>query len=125
MRLTTRIHGTTDLLLAALLLALPWVLGFGTTPAGWTATAAGGAVAVNALLTDFEIGRLRLVSIPVHLWIDGILGLFLAASPWLLEFDRTAWVPHVAAGVLLVVLAVFTQTVPGYDRRGTAAARGG
>ena len=44
-------------------------------------------------------------------------GRVVALSPWLLGFDRTVWLPHVAVGVLLAVLAFVTHTVPGYDRR--------
>lgn len=117
MRLSTRAHGTMDLVIGLLLLAIPWLLGFGEGPAGWVAMLVGGAIIINALVTDFEVGRVRRLSIPVHLWIDGILGLLLAASPWLFEFDQTAWIPHVAAGVLLIVIALISKTVPGYERR--------
>lgn len=118
MRLSTRIHGMLDYLVGVVLLAAPWVFGFGLAgPAGWVPFGVGIALIVNALATDFEMGRLRALQIPVHLWIDGLLGLLLAVSPWLLGFDRTAWVPHLAVGVLVVLIAFVTNTVPGYDRR--------
>ncbi|HUE95917.1 MAG TPA: SPW repeat protein [Longimicrobiaceae bacterium] len=122
MRLSTRVHGTFDLGIGVLLIVLPWFLGFGGSTAAWTAALVGVAVAANALLTDFELGRIRRIAIPVHLWIDGLLGVFLAVSPWLLQFDRTAWVPHVLVGVALAAAALLSETVPAYDRRRSLSA---
>lgn len=125
MRLSSRTHGIIDLVIGLALLITPFALGFGLVDAaGWVAVAAGIAVLLNMLLTDFEFGRMRSVQLTVHLWIDGLIGLFLAASPWLLTFDQTAWVPHVAAGVLLIIVAFLTQTIPGYDRRAGASVPG-
>jgi hypothetical protein len=41
----------------------------------------------------------------------------LAVSPWLFSFDRSVWLPHLIVGLLLVAAAVFTRTIPGYERR--------
>lgn len=117
MRLSTRVHGTIDIVIGLLLVLGPWLLDFAESRGGWTAMLVGIAILLNALVTDFEIGRLRRLEIPVHLWIDGLLGLLLATSPWLFEFDQTVWIPHVVAGVLLIVVALLSNTVPGYDRR--------
>ena len=123
MRLSTQAHGFADLVLGAVLIAAPWVFGFGAAgPAGWVAIVIGAVVIATALITDFEIGRFRRMPIAVHLWADTIAGVVLAVSPWLLEFDRTAWIPHVVIGVLLVLVAFVTRTVPGYDRRRSGAA---
>lgn len=117
MRLSTRVHGTMDIVVGLLLVVGPWLLGFAQSRGGLIAILIGIAIIINALVTDFEIGQLRRLEIPVHLWIDGLLGLLLATSPWLFEFDRTVWIPHVVAGVVLIVMALLTKTVPGYDRR--------
>ena len=117
MRLTTRMHGYSDFLLSAVLLMIPWVMGFGDSVAGIVAMTAGAIVLLLTLTTNFEAGVVKRVEVPVHLWTDGIVGLLLALSPWLVGFDRTTWIPHVAAGVLLVLLALVTNTVPERDRR--------
>jgi hypothetical protein len=117
MRLTTRMHGYTDYVLSAVLLIVPWVMGFGDSVAGVTAMMAGAIVLLLTLSTNFEAGVVKRMEVPVHLWIDGILGLLLALSPWLIGFDRTTWIPHLAAGILLVLLALVTNTVPEVDRR--------
>lgn len=122
MKLSTRAHGGIDLIVGVAALAAPWLLGFGPTPAGWSLSVAGLAVLFTSLITDFEIGRVRRVEIPVHLWVDAIIGFLLAISPWILAFDRTAWIPHVVFGLFLIMAALVTETVPGYDRRGPASA---
>jgi hypothetical protein len=118
MRLTTKIHGIVDYLVALVLIALPWVVGIGIAgPAGIIPILAGLAVALNAVATDFELGALKRLQIPLHLWIDGFVGLLLAVSPWILSFDQIIWLPHVIFGLLIMGLAFLTDTVPGYDRR--------
>jgi hypothetical protein len=121
MSLSTRTHGALDYVLGIATSALPWILGLPLDePAGWAPTAIGVALIINALATDFELGILRKLHIPVHLWIDGLLGLLLAISPWLLGFDRSGWIPHLVLGAVIIAAAFLTDTIPGYDRRGTA-----
>ena len=117
MRLTTRMHGFTDSLLSLVLLVMPWVMGFGNSVAGVVAMAAGAIVLLLTLTTDFEAGIVKQLQVSIHLWMDGIVGLLLALSPWVIGFDRTVWMPHLAAGILLVIIALLTNTIPERDRR--------
>ncbi len=118
MVLSTRAHGYLDLASAAVLIGRPWTLGLVPEgAAGWVLMAVGAAVLANMLLTDFERGIARRIQIPVHLWIDGLAGLLLVVSPWLFSFDQRVWIPHVVLGVVLMAVAFFTNTVPGYERR--------
>jgi hypothetical protein len=116
--LTTRLHALLDYLFAGVLVALPWVVGFADGgPAQWMPVGAGAALLVYSLLTDYELGALRRLQVPVHLWLDTVLGLALAASPWVFAFDERVWVPHLAAGVVLLLAALVSDTIPGYERR--------
>lgn len=118
MRLPTRIHGVLDYLLGAALIAAPWLLGFAAGGAEtWVPVGAGVLVIGYSLLTDYELGLLRRIGMPVHLYLDALLGVLLAVSPWLLGFDTAVWIPHVALGAVEVLTAAVTDTVPGYDRR--------
>jgi hypothetical protein len=120
MRISTRLHGFLDYTVGILLIAAPWVLGFAraeTEPACWVFAGAGAAALVYSLFTDYELGAVKKIQMPVHLWLDGISGLFLALSPWIFAFDDVVYVPHVVAGVFEIVVALFTNTIPGYDRR--------
>jgi hypothetical protein len=117
LRFSTRLHGIIDYGLGLLLILMPFVVGLGTGAAGLTMVFVGVALLLVALFTDFELGLTPRVQMPVHLWVDGLLGLLLAFSPWLFVFYQTTWSYHVALGVILMVIAFLTHTVPGYDRR--------
>ncbi|HET6762016.1 MAG TPA: SPW repeat protein [Longimicrobiaceae bacterium] len=115
---TTRIHGVLDYLVGLLLIAVPltqhWAGAAGTVP-----MALGAATLVYSICTDYELGLVRKLPMPVHLWLDGLSGLLLAASPWIFGFDQTMWKPHVAVGAFEVLAAVLTNTIPSYERRRT------
>jgi uncharacterized membrane protein len=81
----------------------------------------GGAILLYSLFTDYELGLVKRLQMPAHLLLDVLGGLMLAVSPWLLGFDTHVWMPHVGLGLFLVAVAAVTNTVPGYDRRRTAA----
>ncbi|HEU0301205.1 MAG TPA: SPW repeat protein [Longimicrobium sp.] len=123
MRLPTRVHGMLDYLLGALLIASPWVFGFGAGGAeSWVPVALGAGIVLYSLLTDYELGVVKRLQMPVHLLLDAVGGLLLAVSPWLFGFDTLVWTPHVALGLAQVAIAAVTNTVPGYDRRRRTAA---
>ena len=116
--LTTRIHGVIDYLVAALLIAAPWLLGFTRDgPETWVPVVLGIAIAGYSLATDYELGLTRRLQMPIHLWMDAIAGLMLAVSPWLFAFDDHVWIPHLAVGMAAMAIAGLTDTIPGYERR--------
>ena len=121
MRRPTRIHGILDYLLGALLIASPWLLGFADNEAArWVPVVLGAGVLLYSLFTDYELGAVRKLQMPAHLLLDAVGGILLAASPWILGFDERVWMPHVVLGLVEVVTAAITNTVPGYERRRTA-----
>jgi SPW repeat len=122
MRLPTRIHGMLDYLLGALLIATPWLFGFGEDlgPARWVPVVLGAVVLVYSAFTDYEMGVVKKLQMPVHLLLDVVVGILLGVSPWLLGFDDRVWLPHVVLGAVEVVTAAITNTVPGYERRRAA-----
>lgn len=123
--MTTRSHGFLDVGAGVLLLAAPWLLGFAAGGAEtWAPVLIGLAVLANSALTDYEIGRVKRIEMTVHLWLDAGAGLLLAVSPWLFGFYDDVWVPHLLLGLVLVVAAAFSATIPGYERRGDARAEG-
>jgi hypothetical protein len=54
----------------------------------------------------------RVIPVPVHLGIDVLGGLLLAASPWLFGFNDRVWGPHLVFGLLEAGLALVTRTEP-------------
>lgn len=111
--LPSRIHGIIDYLWGLALLASPWVLGFSdVTAAKWLAVVFGIGAVIYSVVTDYELGLIRLLPMPLHLVIDGLGGAFLAASPWLFAFSDRVYLPHLVFGLFSVVASLITQTRP-------------
>lgn len=115
----TRIHGILDYSMALLLLATPWLFGFvdiGTNPESVIPILLGIGTAVFSLFTDYEWGAIRAIPMKVHLGIDILAGLFLAASPWLFGFAGEVYLPHLILGILEIGAAILTSPVPSSHR---------
>jgi hypothetical protein len=107
------VHGLIDYFFGLGLILIPYLLGFsGGGAAQWVIWIFGFAIIGMSLLTKFEAGLIRVVPVPVHLAIDGLAGLIVAASPWIFGFAEQVWVPHVVLGLLEVGLALVTRTAP-------------
>ena len=107
----TQVHGVLDYLWGALLLATPWLLGFADGRAAtWTAVALALGAIVYSLLTDYELGVARVLSMRGHLALDLAGGGLLAASPWLFGFAGHVWLPHVGFGLFSVAASLMTRT---------------
>lgn len=113
--ISTRVHGALDYLMGLLLIAAPWIFGFDDiSTATWIPVILGVGVILYSLATDYEWGMAHALSMPTHLWLDGLGGLFLAASPWLFGFSYYVWLPHLVFGLLEIGAALFTETTPAY-----------
>ncbi len=110
----TSVHGVIDYLAGGALYATPALLGLGDVPASARTLrlASGGAIA-SSLLTDYEVGVVKVVPIPVHLTLDIMSGALIAASPWLFGFAKNGtryWLPHVLMGTVDVLAAITSKT---------------
>ena len=107
--LSTRVHGVLDYLMGVLLIGVPWLLGFANNgPETWIPVTLGISVIVYSLMTNYEWGAIRVIPMSVHLWLDALSGIFLAASPWLFNFDERIYMPHLVAGLFEFVAAMIT-----------------
>ncbi|MBA2423390.1 MAG: hypothetical protein H0V61_09250 [Chitinophagales bacterium] len=109
----TKIHGILDYVVGILLIAAPWLFGFAFGGAEmYVPVALGISAIVYSLFTNYELGALRLIPMTTHLWLDLLSGIFLAASPWLLNFHDKVYLPHLLAGVTEIVVSLLTQRKP-------------
>lgn len=109
----TRIHGMADYLIGVLLIAAPWLLDFADGGAEqWVPIVLGAGLILYSLLTDYELGAVHIIPVPVHLVLDMIGGAFLAISPWLFGFSDEVWAPHVVVGVIEFAAGLLTRTHP-------------
>lgn len=96
--------------MGVLLIASPWILGFADVEAAkWSAVAVGALMLIMSLMTDYEGGAKKAISMGTHLTMDLLAGLFLAASPWLLGFNDQVYLPHLILGIMEIGAALCTQ----------------
>jgi hypothetical protein len=97
-RIPRPIHGVLDYVTGVLLAASPWLFGFSDQHlAPQFALIFGGGAVLYSLLTNYELGVVRLFPFPVHLFIDFCSGLLLA----------TNWVHFAFGGRAGVVFTIF------------------
>ncbi len=107
-----------DYLMGLLLIAAPWLFNFDRGGAEtWVPVILGISAIIYSLLTDYELGASRKLSMRTHLMLDFMSGVLLAASPWLFGFADYIWEPHLILGILEIGAAAFTKTTPGTDAR--------
>jgi hypothetical protein len=111
--LSTKIHGVLDYMTGLLLIAAPWLLGFADQgPATWVPVVLGIGAILYSLMTNYELGVIKTLSMPTHLWLDALSGAFLAASPWIFGFSDRVYLPHLLLGIFEIAASLVTQTTP-------------
>jgi hypothetical protein len=111
--LPTRLHGIIDYLWGVALLATPWLFGFADGGAAqWLAVVFGVGAILYSAVTDYEVGLVRILPMPLHLALDGLGGLFLALSPWLFGFASQVYLPHLLFGLFSVAASLVTRLDP-------------
>jgi hypothetical protein len=113
----TSIHAYFDYIGGIGLLAAPFVFGFYSV--GGAAViipmVLGISLILYSLLTNYELGipGLKFIPMVTHLVFDFVASAFLAISPFLFGFiDKApnAWLPHIIAGVGVILLVLVSQT---------------
>jgi hypothetical protein len=61
-------------------------------------------------MTDFRFAVIRVIPLKWHLYFDFAAGIFLALSPWIFDFYRHVYMPHVIFGLLQVIASLVTST---------------
>ncbi|WP_026464065.1 SPW repeat protein [Adhaeribacter aquaticus] len=113
--ISTRVHGVLDYLMGALLIASPWLLNFDNGGAEtWVPVILGITMILQALMTNYELGAFKSMSMATHLRLDFFAGLFLAASPWIFGFSDYVWQPHLILGLMEVAASLTTRRVPDF-----------
>src|SRR3954467_10075683 len=100
----TTMHGAMDYGVGALLIAAPWIFRFSdSSGAKWTSIIVGAVMSASALMTNYELGMMRVMPMHGHLMGDVVIGAFLAASPWIVGYadeGANAWLPMLVIGIL-------------------------
>jgi len=114
--LSTKIHGALDYITAFLLLAMPYMLNYDTGAiAGRIFLILGVATILYSLITKYEFGLLNVIPMGLHLTLDVVSGIVLAASPWLFGFQDKEFLPHLIIGLFEIIVALLTTVKTNYD----------
>jgi len=108
--ISTAVHGVLDYVMGAVLIASPWIFNFADRgPAMYMPIIVGAAVIVYSLFTRYEAGLVDVIPMRIHLWLDGLGGALLAASPWLFGFADEVFWPHLLFGLAEIAAAACTE----------------
>lgn len=111
--ISTKVHGVLDYLVSLLLIASPWLFDFARGGAEmWVPVVLGAGAIVYSLLTNYEMGLTKTLSMRTHLNLDLMSGAILAASPWIFGFNEYVCMPHLILGILEIGVALITDPVP-------------
>ena len=113
--LSTKAHGVIDYLVGLLLIAVPWIFGFAQGGMEtWIFVLAGVGALIYSFFTEYELGVVKLIPMPMHLLFDAMSGIVLAASPWLFGFNDYVYLPHLLFGLFEIGASLITHKVPGH-----------
>lgn len=113
--ISTKVHGYLDYLMGLLLIVIPFVFQFPKGAATAVPIVLGAGVIMYSLITDYELGLLKILAMKTHLFIDIIGGIFLAVSPWLFGFADEVFWPFLILGVFEIAAGLLTKKEPSYE----------
>lgn len=115
------LHGVTDYLTSGLMAASPWLFGFKDDSLATGLMIAAGVISLAYnLATDYDLGAVRKMSLPLHFECDLVLGMALVILP--LAMSLSSWIPA-AFGIVLVIRALVLAVTLGFVRLPTRASR--
>ena len=121
----TKVHGFLDYLVAIVLIASPWLFGFsGASTAGTVSIAVGVFILLYSLVTNYELGAARIISMHMHLSLDFLSGVVLSISPWLFGFAKAVYLPHLLIGPLAIIVSIMTNPFPFGRKKGNVVEQG-
>lgn len=114
----TKVHGALDYIVAIALIFAPMIFGFQDVggAAVYLPIILGIGLFLYSLLTNYEWGLVKVIGMPYHLIIDILASTLLVLSPFLFGFideAPNAWLPHIAVGIAVILVVLFSQTQPG------------
>lgn len=118
--ISTKVHGYLDYMMGVLLIASPWIFNFPGGAATTLPIVLGAGTIIYSLLTKYELGAFGVIPMKVHLGIDMVAGILLAAAPWIFGFANEVYLPFVILGIIEVGAALLTEKTEPTARATTA-----
>lgn len=109
--ISTKMHGVLDYLVGFVLIISPWIFDFAHDGYQmWVPIILGASTFAYSIITNYELGIFKLLSLKTHLTIDAFSGILLAASPWVFGFSDDVYIPHLLFGLLEILVVTLTKT---------------
>jgi hypothetical protein len=109
-RLSGKVHGVIDYLCAITLFASPKLFHFGDQNiAPQAAMVLGAVVLFYSLITDYELGVIRMMPFSGHLLCDFVAGIALLGAPWHFHIDGKASVAFFVVGAIQIASVFITR----------------
>lgn len=113
--LSPTVHGVIDYLAATALIVAPFLILPADAPAiaTWFSVAAGSALILYSLITDYSVSARRAIPFPVHLAIDFIAGVAFLIAPFILGFSGVTEIYYWVMGGAVILVVLFTNANTG------------
>lgn len=110
---TKTIHAYLDYPVAAVLMVAPFLLGLGEShPAAfWLSIVTGVAALLLTILTDHQLGLIRVLPYPLHVAVDGLVGITFLAAPLVLGFAGLDLAYYLVNGAAVVTVVGLSKPV--------------
>ncbi len=118
MKISTKLHGALDYIIAFLLIISPWIFNFqGSKIHAAIAVSVGVFTILNNILTDYEYGFFRVINMEFHLAIDIFFATALLTSSWLFNASENVVTLFLTLSILQAVASFITNNKPYAQRR--------
>jgi hypothetical protein len=109
--ISTFVHGIIDYVYAVLLIASPWLFHFNTIGAQtYVVDIVAATILTYSMFTKYQLSLSKSIPMKIHIVLDGLLSIFLVASPWLFHFADKIYLPHVLFGVAGLVVVLLSSS---------------
>lgn len=109
--ITPEFHAIMDYVMAILLITSPFMIDYYSAgPETLVPVCLGLLALIVTLITDFRFSIIRVIPLKWHLIFDLAAGIFLLLSPWIFDFYRHVYMPHVVFGALQIAASLLTAT---------------
>jgi len=110
--ISSKTHGVLDYAVGIMLIIVPLIPEDTTRfREVWVAVILGAFTCLYSVLTNYGLGRFKVLSMRSHLLLDVISALLLAASPWIFNFYERIYLPFVLVGIFEIVVVLLSDRV--------------
>src|SRR5688572_21846701 len=104
--ITSRLHAFLDYGIALFSIVLPILIGIEGQRETMALLGFGLLIILYSLFTNYTLGMSQQIPLWLHFRIDQLLGLVMIASPWLMNFNESIYLPHILLGLALIINAL-------------------